>query len=642
MNNGKRLLICFNSFFFVEKMITDEALSAEIEWDLLYNINNSLENNPKGDEFMNKLPERHEIDDKYKWRLEDIYETEEAFEKDFEKAGVLCGSIAGMQGRLGDEGALLKCLKSYEEASCLVENLFTYAKMRMDEDNSNSHYQVLFSRARELAVKAGAAASYMEPEILALPEETVDDSRLGKYRKFLDEILRKKKHTLSVKEEKLLAKSAEVASASGEIFSMFNNADIKFPEISDEKGEKTELTKGRYITFMESRDRDVRKAAYEAMYDTYGSYVNTLAASYAGEIKAARFFSEARGYSSSLEASLDEDNVDVQVYGNLVDTINDNLHLLHKYVKTRARVLGLDKIGMYDLYVPLVDTGDKKYEFEQGRNIVAEGLCTLGDEYVGILKKGFDSGWIDVYENKGKTSGAYSWGTYLSHPFVLLNYQGTLDNVFTLAHEMGHSLHTYYSTATQPYIYAGYKIFVAEVASTVNEILLLKYMINNTDDEKEKAYLANHFLETFRGTVFRQTMFAEFERDVHASFGGGRPLSADDLCDIYKKLNKNYYGEACDVDDRIKYEWSRIPHFYRSFYVYKYATGFSAAAAIVKMIETEGGQAVDRYIEFLKAGDSLYPLDALAKAGVDLSSPEPIEAGMQMFKEFLEEFASVV
>lgn len=591
---------------------------------------------------MKKLPERHEIEEKYKWKLEDIYLNDELFEEDFKKAGELSAGISDMQGRLNEDGKLLACLEAYEEASALIENLFTYAKMRMDEDNSNSRYQVLFERARNLSVKAAAASSFLEPEILSLDEGKLFLPELGKYRKFLDEIIRKKKHTLSAKEEKLLAKSADVASAPGQIFSMFNNADLKFPEITDEDGEKTELTKGRYITFMESRDRRVRKDAYEALYDTYGRYVNTLAASYTSEVKAAGFFSEARGYSSSLEASLDEDNVDVAVYDNLVDTINDNLHLLHRYVKTRASVLNLDKIAMYDLYVPLVDAGEKKFEFGEACEMVASGLGALGEEYVGILKNGFSSRWIDVYENKGKTSGAYSWGTYLSHPFVLLNYQGTLDNVFTLAHEMGHSLHTYYSAAAQPYIYAGYRIFVAEVASTVNEILMLKYMLQNTDDDTEKAYLTNHFLETFRGTVFRQTMFAQFERDVHASFKEGKPLSADDLCGMYKKLNEQYYGEACEVDDRIKYEWSRIPHFYRSFYVYKYATGFSAAAAIVKMIEDEGKPAVDRYIEFLKAGDSLYPLEALKRAGVDLSAPEPIEAGMRMFGEFLDEFEKAV
>ncbi|MDX1357719.1 MAG: oligoendopeptidase F, partial [Clostridia bacterium] len=459
---------------------------------------------------------------------------------------------------------------------------------------------------------------------------------------FINEILRKKAHTLSAPEEKILAMSAEATGASQEIFSMFNNADIKFPEIEDEKGDKVELTKGRYIMFMENKDRRVRKDAFDALYDTYSNYKNTLAAAYTSSIKAMKFYSTTRGYGSSLEASLDSDNITTDVYDNLVDTINKNLHLMHKYVSIRSKALGLDKVDMFDIYVPLVDQDDEKYSFEQACDTVAESLGALGDEYVSLLNKGFESGWIDVYENEGKTSGAYSWGTYLSHPFVLLNYQGTLDNVFTLAHEMGHSLHTYYSTSSQPYIYSQYKIFVAEVASTVNEVLMVKYMLKNTTDRKKRAFLINHFLESFRGTVFRQTMFAEFEKVCHASYGEGKPLSGDDLCRIYFDLNKKYHGDACEADDKIKYEWSRIPHYYRSFYVYKYATGFSSAVAIANMIEEEGAPAVERYIEFLKSGGSEYPLDILKKTGVDLSTPAPIEAGMRMFESLLDEFESLV
>ncbi|MFO7611152.1 MAG: oligoendopeptidase F, partial [Clostridia bacterium] len=457
-----------------------------------------------------------------------------------------------------------------------------------------------------------------------------------------NEILRRKAHTLSAEGEEILAKSSEATSGPQEIFSMFNNADIKFPGIEDEEGARVELTKGRYITFMESKDRNVRKAAFDALYDTYAGYKNTLAAAYTSSIKAMKFYSEARGYASSLEASLDADNITTDVYENLVGVINDNLGLLHRYVKVRAGALGMDKINMCDIYVPLVVQDDSKYTFEQACDTVAESLGALGGEYVSLLRKGFESGWIDVYENKGKTSGAYSWGTYMSHPFVLLNYQGTLDNIFTLAHEMGHSLHTYYSCATQPYIYSGYKIFVAEVASTVNEILMIRHMLAKTTDEGKRAYLINHFLETFRGTVFRQTMFAEFEKQCHGSYGRGMPMSGDDLCSVYHGLNGKYHGSSCENDEKIKYEWSRIPHYYRSFYVYKYATGFSAAAAIVKMIEEEGKPAVDRYMEFLKAGDSGYPLDILRKTGVDLSTPAPIEAGMRMFAELLDEFAAII
>ena len=522
---------------------------------------------------MNKLPKRSEIEDKYKWNIEDIYRDDEAYEVDFSKTEKLYKEMQAMQKEISDAESLKKCLELYEDMYCLVDNLFSYSRMRMDEDNSDSKYQVLLGRARELATKADASAAFIEPLILQLPEDVVNSNTLEKYRIYLNEVLRKKKHTLSAPEEKILAQSAEATGASQEIFSMFNNADIKFPEIKDEKGNMTEVTKGRYITFMESKNSSVRKDAFDALYDTYGKYKNTLAASYSSNIKAAKFYSGARGYKSSLEASLDSDNISTAVYDNLVTTINNNLPLLHKYVKIRAKALEMEKINMWDIYVPLVEQDDDKYSFEQACDMVSSGLGILGDEYVSLLKKGFESGWVDIYENEGKTSGAYSWGTYLSHPFVLLNYQGTLDNVFTLAHEMGHSLHTYYSSKNQPYIYSHYKIFVAEVASTVNEILLLKYMLAETTDKKKRAFLINHFLETFRGTIFRQTMFAEFEKICHGSYGEGKPLSGEDLCSIYLDLNKKYYGDACEVDEKIKHEWSRIPHFYRSFYVYKYATG---------------------------------------------------------------------
>lgn len=591
---------------------------------------------------MSKLPKRSEIEEKYKWSLEDIYSSDDAYEADFSKTNEMADKMAAMHESITDAGALLQCLDLYEETSCLLDNLYSYSRMRMDEDNAESKYQVLFSRAGELAVKVESSASYIEPVILSLPESVVSDEKLSKYFKFIKEILRKKKHTLSAKEEKLLAMSAEATDASQRIYSMFTNADMKFPEIKDDKGEMVELTKGRYISFLESTDRRVREDAFNSLYDTYASYGNTMAASYSANIKTGKFYAKARGYSSSLEASLDDDNITTDVYDNLVDTINKNLPLMHKYVKVRAKALNLDKVNMYDLYVPLVDQADEKYTFEEACETVAGSLGVLGDEYVSLLKKGFSSRWIDAYENQGKTGGAYSWGTYMTHPFVLMNYQGTLDNVYTLAHEMGHSLHTHYSCTTQPYIYSGYKIFVAEVASTVNEILMLKDMLRKSKDSKKRAFLINHFLESFRGTVFRQTMFAEFEKICHSSFGEGKPLSGEDFCDIYYELNKKYFGEGCIIDEKIKHEWSRIPHFYRSFYVYKYATGFSSAAAIVKMIEEEGKPAVDRYIEFLKTGGSEYPLDILRKTGVDLSTPAPIEAGMEMFKELLDEFSELV
>ncbi|MFO7637544.1 MAG: oligoendopeptidase F [Clostridia bacterium] len=588
---------------------------------------------------MNSLPERNQIEEKYKWKLEDLYSGDEAFEEDFIKCETLVGEVDFLKDKMTSDAVILKQgLDLLEEIMCLADNLYSYAKMRMDEDNANSKYQVLTARAYQLMVKADTATSFIEPALTVTDESILNDAKLSKYDKYIHNVIRKKAHTLSDKEERLLAMSGDATNAADDIFSMFNNADLTFPEIKDEKGDMVRMTKGRYISFLENKDRRVRKDAFHAMYDTYSNYKNTLAASFTSSIKARKFYADARRYGSSLEAALFEDNIGVEVYENLVRTVNANLPALHRYVEVRADLLGLDKANMYDLYVPLVETDDSKHSYEKACKMVKEGLHALGEEYAGILEKGFSSGWIDVYESKGKTSGAYSWGTYLSHPYVLLNYQGTLDDVFTLAHEMGHSLHSYYSCQAQPYVYSRYKIFVAEVASTVNEILLLKDMIGKISDKNSLAYLLNHFLESFRGTVFRQTMFAEFEKETHMSYQKGIPLSCDDICDLYYNLNRKYFGDRCDVDDKIRFEWSRIPHFYSSFYVYKYATGFSAAAAIADMIEKEGAPAVERYIEFLKTGDRLYPLDALLKVGVDLSRPEPIEKGMKMFSDLLDAF----
>jgi oligoendopeptidase F len=590
-----------------------------------------------------KLPERKEIEEKYKWKLEDIYENDEAFEKDYKKASDLCGIMSNYKDRISSDPKVLKeCLDKYEEMACLGDNLYSYSRMRMDEDNSSSKYQVLTGRTHELMVKADTSTSFIEPAIAGMSEEFLADPVLAKYGKFINDIVRKKKHTLSDKEERILAMSQEATGGPDDIFSMFNNADITFPEITDEKGNPVQLTKGRYTLFLENKDQRVRRDAYNALYDTYGKYKNTLAASYTSNIKVQKFYSDAKGYASSLEMALDQDNVSTDVYDSLINSINKNLHLLHRYVAVRAKALKMDKVNMYDLYVPLVEEDNEDYKYERACELVADGLSALGEEYVGLLKKGFTSGWVDVYESRGKTSGAYSWGTYLSHPYVLLNYQGNIDNVFTLAHEMGHSLHSYYSAKNQTYIYSRYKIFGAEVASTVNEILLLKDMLKKTDNPKKEAFLINHFLETFRGTVFRQTMFAEFEKTTHESFKKGVPLSGDDLCSMYLELNRKYFGEKCMVDDRIKYEWSRIPHFYSSFYVYKYATGFSAAAAIVRMIEEEGNPALERYLEFLKTGDFMYPLDVLKKTGVDLTEPATVDAGMAMFNELLTRFERLI
>jgi oligoendopeptidase F len=465
---------------------------------------------------LNKLPKRDEIDSKYRWKLEDIYSSDDAWEADFIEAGRLAEKAGEFRGCISQSPEkMLECFTLRDRLAALVDKLFAYARMRRDEDNSNPVYQALTDRATALSAKASSAVSFIIPDIIAMDEGKLKEflnsnQQLKIYTRHIEEVLRQKAHILSDKEEEILALSAEMAQAADEIFTMLNNADIKFPFIKDENGNEVELTKGRYIKFLESHDRRVRKDAFHALYSTYAKISNTLAASLSGSLKKDKFYAQVRKYPSTIEASLDDDNVSVDVYDNLIKTVNKNLPLLHRYLRLRKKALKLDRLHMYDLYVPMVEEYNKTISYEDALALVSLGLGPLGDEYLNDLNHAFKSGWIDVYENEGKTCGAYSWGTYLSHPFVLLNYQGTINDVFTLAHEMGHALHSYYTNKTQPYIYSGYRIFVAEVASTVNETLLNRYMLDVSTDKKEKAYLLNHYLEQFRGTLFRQTMFAEF------------------------------------------------------------------------------------------------------------------------------------
>lgn len=595
-----------------------------------------------------KLPSRSETDEAYKWKLEDIYESNAIWEEDFAKVRLLAAEASKCRGSLGQSSdSLLKCLTLCDDALSLNDKVFIYARMRRDEDNANPVYQALADRARVLGTEVYTALSFLSPEIISIPEDIIisfieSNPGLQVYRHFLQENLRQKKHILSEKEEEILALASDVAHAPSDIFTMFNNADIKFPVIKDENGQDIELTKGRYIKFLESRVRRVREDAFHSMYDTYGKQKNTLAASLTSNVKKNRFYSIVRKYGSCLEASLDSDNVPVEVYNNLIGTISNNLHLLKRYLKLRKKALKLDELHMFDLYVPIVTESEKNIPYNQAAKMVQEGLVLLGEEYGNYLKQGFSSGWIDVYENEGKTSGAYSWGAYKTHPYVLLNYQGTINDVFTLAHEMGHALHTYYTNKTQPYIYSEYKIFVAEVASTVNESLLMRYMLENTREKQEKAYLLNHYLEEFRGTVFRQVMFAEFEKIIHEKLCSGEALTTQALSSIYRGLNEKYFGGEVIIDEDIEMEWARIPHFYNSFYVYKYATGFSAATSLSLQIIKEGRPAVERYTGFLKSGGSDYPLNLLKKAGVDLSEPKPIEDALHVFENILNELEELI
>ncbi len=590
-----------------------------------------------------KLLDRSEISDEYKWKLEDIYFSEDEWEEDFQKLKNIIPEIQGYKGKLEHSHEnLLKALELNANMLRIVTNLYSYARMRRDEDNTNSHYQALTDRAQLIMTEVSSACAFIVPEILAIPHLTLksfmeESHGLRLYKQYLDEIIRKKAHILSSKEEQILAQVEDLGEAAHNIFTMLNNADIKFPLIKNKEGEEVELTKGNYIQFMESNDRRVRKDAFTALYSTYSNQENTIASTLNSAIKRDVFFAKVRKYNSSLEASLDDDNISVAVFDNLINVINDNLQTMHKYMGIKKRMLNLDELHMYDIYAPLVSDVKFDIPYEESLDIIRQGLKPLGNEYDSMLQEGFASGWIDVFENKGKTGGAYSWGTYDAHPYVLLNYKNTLDSVFTTAHEMGHALHTYLSNKNQPFIYADYKIFVAEVASTVNETFLMKWFLNETEDPAKRTYLLNHYLEKFRATVFRQTKFAEFEKKIHEMIEAGNGLTTESLSQIYYDLNAKYYGPEVTYDKDIALEWSRIPHFYRNFYVYKYATGFCAAAALVKKILNEGKPAVDDYLAFLKSGSSDYPLNLLKKAGVDLFTPEPIKDAMDMFASLVHE-----
>lgn len=587
---------------------------------------------------------REDIPEEYRWQLEDIYQNQDEWEKDFSRVQELINHIGTYQGGVGESASGLKqVIEILNEMQCKGDNLYVYSRMRRDEDNSNAQYQTLFDRAEGLGVQANAAVAFVVPELLTMTREQVKEyeetePELAVYAHYFDELFRQKEHILSEKEERLLAMSADLSSASNNIFTMLNNADIKFPHIRDENGQEVELTKGRYGRFMESRDRRVRQEAYEGLYSTYKGLSNTLAATLSSSVKRDIFYARARNYPSALHAALDQDNVPVDVYDQLIKSVHGHLDSMYRYMKIRKKMLQVDPLYMYDIYVPLVREFDMKVPYEEAKEITLKGLKPLGDEYLSVLRQGYERRWIDVYENQGKTSGAYSWGTYNTHPYVLMNYDDKLDDLFTLAHEMGHSLHSYYSNQTQPYVYSSYSIFVAEVASTVNESLLIDHLLKNSNDPQEKMYLLNHYLEQFRGTVFRQTMFAEFEKLTHERVEAGDALTPEALGKLYRELNKKYYGPDVVMDDNICVEWARIPHFYSAFYVYKYATGFSAATAIKQSILEEGQPAIDRYLDFLKSGSYDYPINLLQKAGVDLTTPEPVEKALNYFTQLLDEF----
>jgi oligoendopeptidase F len=528
-----------------------------------------------------------------------------------------------------------------------MERVYVYANQKYHEDTANATYQDLSNKSNALSVQVSSALSFATPEILTIPEEMLvqflrENEELKVYDFYLKDILRLKPHILSGEIEELLADAGEIADAAGNIFSMFDNADIKFPEIQDENGETVRITHGRYVKLLESEDRRVRREAFQGLYHTYESFRNTLAASFSANVKQEVFFAKARKYKSTLEKTLDGGNIPVEVYTNLIAAVHENMNLMHRYVSIRKKLLGLEELHIYDLYAPLVADVKMEIPYEEAKSVVAKGLEPLGEDYQKILQEGYNHRWIDVYENENKRSGAYSWGAFGTHPYVLLNYTDTLNNVFTLAHEMGHAIHSYHSDREQPFVYAGYKIFVAEVASTCNESLLIDYMLKTTDDKKQKAYLINHFLEKFKGTLYRQTMFAEFEMITHKMVEEGQSLTAEALCKVYHDLNVAYFGEDIVVDPEIDMEWARIPHFYNAFYVYQYATGYSAAIALSRRILTEGEPAVKDYLRFLSSGSSDYPIEILKAAGVDMSTKEPVNLALQLFSELLDQMEELM
>jgi oligoendopeptidase F len=594
------------------------------------------------------MKKRGLISDKYKWNIGAMYSDEGKWERDYKKVLKLADAYGAYAGRLGESGAvLLAAFQDQDVLWQLAEKVYVYARMRRDEDNALNRYQTLSDRSQQLIAKVAAALSFFTPEFLAVPAKKLDAFRkdekgLGAYAYSIEVMQRQKKHVLSKKEENLLALLSEPLGATGEIFTMLNNADIRFGEIWNDKGRKEEVTHGNYITFMESKDRKVRKAAYEAVYDAYGKQINTIAATYSFNTKADAAGAQIRRYGSSLESALAGDNVSVSVYDNLIGTVNDNLDSLHRYLDIRRSVLGVAKLRMYDVYVPLFSLRSDKVSFEDATSIMTDALAPLGRSYISNVHKGVKAGWIDVFENEGKSSGAYSFGSYDSYPYILMNYSGRIKDVFTLVHEMGHSMHSYYTRKAQPFRYGSHSIFTAEVASTVNENLLIRHLLKTRTSKNEQKYFINLFLEEFRTTLFRQTMFAEFEQITHRIAESGGVLTAQLLSEEYSKLNAKYFGPKVETDARIALEWSRIPHFYRAFYVYKYATGFSAAAAISNLILNGGPGAVSGYLDFLKTGDSADPIDLLKIAGVDMSRPEPVQDAMKVFSGLVDRLESLL
>lgn len=596
-----------------------------------------------------ELKTRDQIDSKYKWNIEAMIPDESVISGELESIKKEAEAYGeDFAGRLTESAdTLLAAFQKRDDIWRRLEKIYVYARMRRDENNAETKYQAMADQCNSVIAAVSASMAFFTPELLSASEETIlayIDAAPGLeiYRFAICDTMRQKAHILTQAEENILAQMSEITGATNDIFTMLNNADIKFGTIIDEDGDETEVTHGNFIKFMESHDRDVRKNAYNAVYDAYKELINTIASAYNYNTKTDVVSARIRKYESARAAALSGDNIPAEVYDNLVAEVHKNLPAMHRYVELRKKLLGVDKLYMYDMYVPLIKLPETSVSFEEGLDIMRDALQPLGEEYLTKMNKGIEEGWIDVYENKGKTSGAYSFGCYDSYPYILLNYTDTLKDVFTIIHEMGHSMHSRYTRDEQPYIYGSHSIFTAEVASTVNESLLMQHLLRTEDEKEMRKYLLNMHLEEFRTTLFRQTMFAEFEDITHKAIESGETLTAEWMCQQYEDLNAQYYGSVVEKDDVIRYEWARIPHFYNAFYVYKYATGYSAATAISKKILTEGKPAAQDYIRFLKTGESDHPIELLKIAGVDMSSPLPVQQAMETFNQLLDEFESLL
>ena len=593
------------------------------------------------------IRERKDIPQKDTWALEDLYATDADWEKALARMQARMPELSEFEGKLAQNGqTLCAFLALLEELDTQAESLGNYAMRRGDQDTRDANYQAMNGKFISAVTELSAGLSFATPEIMAIPEESLEDfyadcPRLERYRRYLTDQRRKKAHTLSAAEERLLAAAAEMAGAPDSIYSSLLNADLTYPDAIDSEGKPHSLSQSTFVPLEESGDRVLRKSAYENLYHTLNGMRNTAAGLLDAQNKQQKFYATARKYSSAREAALDGTNVPLSVYDNLIEAVHRNLDKMHRYVRLRKKLLGVDQLHFYDIYTPLVQDLNKSIPYEQAKQTVYDALHPLGEDYRKILKEGFDNRWIDVYENRGKRTGAYSAGTKV-HPYVLLNYTGSLDSEFTLAHEMGHALHSYLSNKHQNPIDSDYVIFVAEVASTCNEALLMEYLLKRTRDKKERAYLINYFLDQFKGTIYRQVMFAEFEKTMGEMVDGGQTLTADVLCAEYRRLAELYYGPDMEVDEEIAIEWARIPHFYYDYYVFQYATGYAAAIALSRRILSEGEPAVKDYLGFLSGGCSKSPIDLLKGAGVDMTGPQPVNDALALFGELLDEMESLM